>query len=129
MRSEATVDYVPGGGWEASPVESAAADQCELGPNGRRGCRRWSRHPVMAEYSERAVYCAEGAIEIDGVALVPGQMAVLRTGGGVDVLATVPLTVMVLGGEPIGQRYLLWNFVSSSRERLEQAAEIRASSA
>lgn len=74
-------------------------------------------------YSERAVYCAEGAIEIDGVALVPEQMAVLRTGGGVDVLATVPSTVMVLGGEPIGQRYLLWNFVSSSRERLEQAAE------
>ena len=37
--------------------------------------------------------------------------------------ALVPSTVMVLGGEPVGERYLYWNFVSSSRERLEQAAE------
>lgn len=50
-------------------------------------------------------------------------MAVLHAGDAVDVTARAPSTVMVLGGEPIGERYLLWNFVSSSKERLEQAAD------
>ena len=50
-------------------------------------------------------------------------MAVLGNGSAVDMAARSPSTVMALGGEPLGQRFLLWNFVSSSKERLEQAAE------
>jgi len=82
-----------------------------------------ARHAVSDRYAERAVYCSSGEVEIGGTALRVGQMAVLTGGGATDIVARQPSTVMVLGGEPIGQRYLLWNFVSSSKERLEQAAE------
>ncbi|MFV0644810.1 MAG: pirin family protein [Sphingomonadaceae bacterium] len=82
-----------------------------------------ARRSVTTQYSERAVYCAAGEIEVDGTALSPGQMAVLdgRTGGA--VVARAPSQVMVLGGEPLGERFLMWNFVSSSKDRLEQAAD------
>ncbi|WEK42519.1 MAG: pirin family protein [Candidatus Sphingomonas colombiensis] len=82
-----------------------------------------ARRSVGGTYPERAVYCASGEIEVDGTVLAAGQMAVLAGRDGVDVLARQPATVMVMGGEPIGERFLLWNFVSSSKERLEQAAE------
>lgn len=78
---------------------------------------------VTTDYAERAVYCASGEIEVDGTRLTAGQMAILQGQAGGLVAALQPSTVMVLGGEPIGERYLLWNFVSSSRERLQQAAE------
>lgn len=82
-----------------------------------------ARRGVTADYSERAIYCAAGEIEVDGTILKPGQMAVLDGLIGGSVTARAPSQVMALGGEPIGQRYLMWNFVSSSKDRLEQAAE------
>jgi redox-sensitive bicupin YhaK (pirin superfamily) len=48
-------------------------------------------------------------------------MAILTPGGSVAIAAHEPSTLMLLGGDPIGHRYLEWNFVSSSRERLAQA--------
>lgn len=73
-------------------------------------------------HSERAVYVAAGEIELGGRTLGSGQMAILdRTASGMRALQAS--TVMVLGGEPLGERYLLWNFVSSSPDRLRQAAE------
>ena len=63
-----------------------------------------------------------GSVEIDGQVLNEGQMAVLSKGDA-RVLALEPSTVMMLGGEPIGERFIFWNFVSSSKERLEQAKE------
>lgn len=82
-----------------------------------------ARHAVTTAYAERAVYCASGEIELDGTLLQPGQMAVLSARDAADIVARQPSHVMLLGGEPIGERFLLWNFVSSSKERLEQAAE------
>ena len=82
-----------------------------------------ARRSVTTAYPERAVYCASGEVEVGGTMLATGQMAVLEGGEAVDVVARQPATVMVLAGEPIGERFLLWNFVSSSKERLEQAAE------
>ena len=79
-----------------------------------------ARRGVPGEHAERAVYLTAGAIEVDGQTLNPGQMAVLGK-GDVAVTALAPSTVMVLGGEPVGERFLFWNFVSSSKERLEQA--------
>lgn len=71
--------------------------------------------------TERALYIATGAIELAGAAFDAGKMLVLRPGAS-SIRATAPSTVMVLGGEPIGERFLYWNFVSSSKDRLEQAA-------
>ncbi|MDR3736781.1 MAG: pirin family protein [Acidobacteriaceae bacterium] len=72
-------------------------------------------------YTERAVYIARGGVEIDGTSYDAGRMLVVdRTASIFRALA--PATVMVLGGEPLGERFIFWNFVSSSKERLEQAA-------
>jgi redox-sensitive bicupin YhaK (pirin superfamily) len=72
-------------------------------------------------HRERALYVATGAIEMDGVSYGAGKMLVLGPIAS-HVRATELSTVMVLGGEPIGERYIYWNFVSSSKDRLAQAA-------
>ena len=82
-----------------------------------------ARRNVTQDYAERAVYCANGTVEVNGTALQAGQMAVLNGRDAADVVASTDATVMTLGGDPIGERFLFWNFVSSSKERLEQAAE------
>lgn len=78
---------------------------------------------LPAEYSERAIYVATGSAEIAGQRLQAGQMAILEAGRDIPVTAIEAATLMALGGEPIGERFLLWNFVSSSKDRLAQAAE------
>lgn len=76
---------------------------------------------LPADYPERALYVAAGEIEVDNRPWRAGQMLVFAKGETVAIKATQPSTVMVLGGEPIGQRYIWWNFVSSSQARIEQA--------
>lgn len=82
-----------------------------------------SRRSTPAGHSESAAYCAHGAIDVDGTRIEAGQMAVWTGTAGVDIVAHTRATVMLLGGEPVGERFLLWNFVASSRERLQQAAD------
>ena len=72
-------------------------------------------------HSERGMYVVRGAVECDGQALLPGQMAVFSPGEQPRLRAVSEATVMLLGGEPLGPRFLWWNFVSSRRERIEQA--------
>jgi redox-sensitive bicupin YhaK (pirin superfamily) len=78
---------------------------------------------LPAEYEERAVYVAAGTADVAGQLLQTGQMAVLEPGKDIPVTAREAATIMVLGGDPIGERFMLWNFVSSSKERIEQARE------
>ena len=73
------------------------------------------------EYEERALYIAAGAIEMHGERYEAGQMLVLGAGSS-HFRAKKHSTVMLLGGEPIGERHIFWNFVSSSKDRLAQAA-------
>jgi len=73
------------------------------------------------EYSERAAYVAKGVVEIDGRQVREGQMAVFSAGQPVTVTAVTAAVVMLLGGEPVGERFIEWNFVASSKARLEQA--------
>jgi redox-sensitive bicupin YhaK (pirin superfamily) len=77
---------------------------------------------VPAEYPERAAYVVAGQIEVDGREFGPGQMLVFAAGATIPVRAITHCTVMLLGGDPVGERFLEWNFVSSSRERIQQAA-------
>lgn len=77
---------------------------------------------VPGGHSERAVYVATGEITLGGQTLTAGQMAVVSTAAS-SLQALRASTVMVLGGEPLGERFLYWNFVSSSPDRLRQAAE------
>jgi len=74
-----------------------------------------------AEYPERAAYVSAGQVEVDGHSYHAGQMLVFAPGETVAIKAIEASTVMVLGGEPIGERHIWWNFVSSSQDRIEQA--------
>jgi redox-sensitive bicupin YhaK (pirin superfamily) len=76
---------------------------------------------LPAEYPERAAYVAKGSVEVDGQTLHAGQMAVFAPGETIAFTALEPSTVMLLGGEPIGPRFIEWNFVSHSKERIAQA--------
>jgi redox-sensitive bicupin YhaK (pirin superfamily) len=74
-----------------------------------------------ADYSERAAYVAQGIVEIDGRQLHEGQMAVFAPRTPAVVTAVTPAVLMLLGGEPVGERFIEWNFVASSKARIEQA--------
>ena len=83
--------------------------------------RAGARASLPPDYSERAVYVARGEVEVDGQRLPPGSMAVLGAGKAVGIEARSHAVVIALGGEPVGPRWIDWNFVSSSKERIEQA--------
>jgi redox-sensitive bicupin YhaK (pirin superfamily) len=81
-----------------------------------------ARLEVPAGYKERAIYIAEGRIEVAGNIFEAGRMLVLAAGVVVRVSAIGPARLVLLGGEPLdGPRHVWWNFVSSSKERIEQA--------
>ena len=78
--------------------------------------------PFSADHEERAVYVAGGEIETGGDVFPAGQLLVFRPGDAVSIKAREPSRLLLLGGEAIdGPRYIWWNFVSSSRDRIEQA--------
>jgi redox-sensitive bicupin YhaK (pirin superfamily) len=85
--------------------------------------RAGSRVSLPAEYPERAVYVVRGEVEVDGQRVDVGSMAVLASGEASCIAGITDAVVMALGGEPVGPRYIDWNFVSSSQERIEQARE------
>ena len=80
-----------------------------------------ARAQLGAEYSERAAYVVSGAVEVDGQKVEAGRMLVFAAGQPVLFTGVRDATVMLLGGEPLGERFIEWNFVSSSKERIEQA--------
>lgn len=74
------------------------------------------------EHAERAIYLVDGAVEIAGQSFDAGRLLVFSAAETIVVKAVSAARVLLLGGEPLdGARYLWWNFVSSSRERIEQA--------
>jgi redox-sensitive bicupin YhaK (pirin superfamily) len=76
------------------------------------------------EYSERAVYVVKGQVTVNSEVLAPSRLAIWFGTDSVMLQAQSDALVMLLGGEPLdGQRYLWWNFVSSSEERIEQAKQ------
>jgi redox-sensitive bicupin YhaK (pirin superfamily) len=76
---------------------------------------------ASAPYSERAAYIARGAVQVEGHTFEAGQMLVFEKGDVPAITAVESSTLMLLGGEPLGERHIWWNFVSSRSERIEQA--------
>jgi redox-sensitive bicupin YhaK (pirin superfamily) len=72
-------------------------------------------------YSERAVYIVSGNLNISGKVYSAGQMIVFAKNEIPIISATTETVMMMLGGEPLGDRHIWWNFVSSRKERIEQA--------
>ena len=80
--------------------------------------------PIDATYEERAIYTIEGKIEVGGDTFGPAQLLILRPGDPHRVRAIGDARFMLFGGEPMGgPRYIWWNFVSSRKERIEQAKD------
>ena len=75
------------------------------------------------EHSERGFYIVKGSVEVSGNTYHAGQMLGFTTGSDPLILAKENTTLMLLGGEPLGERFIWWNFVSSRKERIEQAKE------
>ncbi|MEJ2801155.1 pirin family protein [Comamonadaceae bacterium PP-2] len=77
--------------------------------------------PWPRGHAERAAYVVSGAVDFGTQSLSAGQMLIVPPGAVPDLIAREPSVVMLLGGEPLGTRFLWWNFVSSRKERIEQA--------
>jgi len=75
------------------------------------------------EHSERGFYIVKGSIELSGTTYTAGLMLVFSKGVDPPIIAKEDTTLMLLGGEPLGERFIWWNFVSSRKERIEQAKE------
>ena len=81
-----------------------------------------ARLPLPPGAAERALYLVSGELEIDGHRHAPGRMLLLRRGAGLALRASANARFLLVGGEPLdGPRYLWWNFVSSSKDRIEAA--------
>jgi redox-sensitive bicupin YhaK (pirin superfamily) len=80
--------------------------------------------PLDADQEERAIYLVEGEIDIAGDKFTGPQLLIFRPGDRITVRATSRARMMFLGGAALeGPRYIWWNFVSSRKERIEQAKE------
>jgi redox-sensitive bicupin YhaK (pirin superfamily) len=80
-----------------------------------------ARFGLPRGYPERGAYVAKGSVEVAGRAYSAGQLLVFTPGIDPVLVAREASTLMLLGGEPLGERFIWWNFVSSRRERIEQA--------
>lgn len=80
-----------------------------------------ARFGLPGGYTERAAYVAKGSIEVSGYTYHTGQMLVFGRGTDPLIVAKEDAVIMLMGGEPLGERYIWWNFVSSRKERIEQA--------
>ncbi|BAY79076.1 hypothetical protein NIES25_55580 (plasmid) [Nostoc linckia NIES-25] len=76
---------------------------------------------IPTGYSETAVYSVTEGLSINDRLLEPYSLAILEPGNEIELSAAVSARCIVIGGEPLGTRYKWWNFVSSRRERIEQA--------
>ena len=75
-------------------------------------------------HEDRGVYVVEGSISVAGETYESGQMMVFRPGDAITLTAETGARLMILGGETFnGPRYIWWNFVASSKDRIEAAKE------
>ncbi len=110
----ARLRIVAGHGWgEHSPVTgSSPLLQADLRLDG--GIVR-----VTPEHRQRAVLCVEGSVRVAGRALPPGVLAVLTEGSSAEVSGSG--RAVVLAGDPVGTRWIWWNFVASDPQIIEAA--------
>ena len=85
--------------------------------------RQGAKFELPREHSERGLYIVKGGLEVSGNNYSEGQMLVFTKAADPLILANENTTLMILGGEPLGERFIWWNFVSSRKERIEQAKE------
>lgn len=77
--------------------------------------------PLPADAEERALYILDGAVTVDGALFERGRMIVFAPGAEPAIRVETPLRAMLLGGAPLGPRFIWWNLVSTSKSRIDQA--------
>jgi redox-sensitive bicupin YhaK (pirin superfamily) len=83
-----------------------------------------SQLELIDEHRERGIYVAEGRVAIGGSEFEAGRMIVLDEGATATIRATADSRLLLLGGAPVdGPRHIWWNFVASSRERIDRAKD------
>ncbi len=83
-----------------------------------------ARLPLPAEHEERGIYISEGTLTIAGDRHEAGRLLVFKPGDAITLATDTGARFMMLGGEPMdGPRYIWWNFVSSSKEKIEAAKD------
>jgi redox-sensitive bicupin YhaK (pirin superfamily) len=81
-----------------------------------------TRLPIDPSYEERAIYLIDGEIDVQGDRFAPRQLLVFRPGDRMTVTAVTNVHLVIVGGAAMdGPRHIWWNFVSSRKERIEQA--------
>jgi hypothetical protein len=84
--------------------------------------RAGSTLPLDADHEERAFYVIDGTVDISGDKFEPGRLLVFRPDDKVTITAATDAHFVIVGGAPMdGPRHIWWNFVSSRKERIEQA--------
>jgi len=78
---------------------------------------------IAADVPERALFVVDGELEIGNERLGTNQLAVLCADRPVRTLATAASRVLWIGGSPLGPRLIEWNFVSSSRDKIDRARD------
>jgi redox-sensitive bicupin YhaK (pirin superfamily) len=78
---------------------------------------------LPAEHAERAAYVLQGAVRHDGKIFEAGQLLVFRALVDADLTAVSHARAVLFGGESLGERFMWWNFVSSRKQRIAQAAD------
>lgn len=78
---------------------------------------------IPGDSPELAAYIVSGGVSVSGDGFADGVMLVARQGRPLDIRAIEDSRVMIIGGESLGERHIWWNFVSSSRDRIEQAKD------
>ena len=87
----------------------------------RAACRRDACRS-MRDYDERALYVVDGTVDIAGDKFEPGRLLVFKPGDKITITAATDAHFVIVGGAPMdGPRHIWWNFVSSRKERIEQA--------
>lgn len=76
---------------------------------------------ALPDAEERAVYVAQGSLQVRGTIIPEHAMAIFTDAAGVVLEATEESRIAIIGGEHLGERFIEWNFASSRKERIEQA--------
>jgi len=84
-----------------------------------------AKFPLPDDHEDRGLYVTQGSVEIEGETFEAGRMMIFRPGDPISVRAGAQGTrLMALGGATMNERrYIWWNFVSSSKDRIEQAKD------
>jgi redox-sensitive bicupin YhaK (pirin superfamily) len=121
VRDGARLRLIAGSAFGATSPAKTFSPMFYLGVEAEAGAAVPLPPDADPDADERALYILEGAVTVDGDAFDRGRMIVFAPGPAPAIRATAPLRAMLLGGAPLGPRFIWWNLVSTSKARVDEA--------